>query len=171
MAINNYGDHPISRRKQMPEYTSWLNMKSRCGNPKNHRYYRYGGRGIKVCDEWLNSYKSFLSDVGRKPTPAHTLDRINNDGNYEPGNVRWATDEEQKNNRSDNKILAYHGKTLTIAQWSRVIGISNCMLWTRVNKYGWSVDDAMTRTKMKPSEAGKKGAATRWCGNNTEVAV
>lgn len=76
------------------EYTAWANMKQRCNNPKNPRYRCYGGRGIKVCREWLD-YSTFLQDVGRKPSPELSIDRINNDGDYEPGNVRWATTQQQ----------------------------------------------------------------------------
>jgi hypothetical protein len=78
-------------------------MKQRCCNPKNGSYYKYGGRGITVCNEWMASFEAFLEDVGKRPSMAHTLDRFpNNDGNYEPGNVRWATIEQQANNKRPN---------------------------------------------------------------------
>jgi len=84
---------------QTPEYLAWLAMKARCRNVNNSSYSNYGGRGIRVCDRWCESFEAFLTDVGRKPTPTHSLDRINNDGNYEPGNVRWATRHEQRVNQ------------------------------------------------------------------------
>ena len=81
-----------------PEYRTWAGMKNRCLNPNNPRYKSYGGRGISVCSEWIESFSAFLSHVGLKPSPLHSIDRINNDGNYEPGNVRWATAKEQARN-------------------------------------------------------------------------
>lgn len=82
------------------EYTIWSQMKQRCYNEKNGGYFKYGGRGIRVCDRWKDSFAAFLEDVGVRPSMAHTLDRFpNNDGNYEIGNVRWATSEQQANNK------------------------------------------------------------------------
>lgn len=82
-----------------PECRAWHAMKHRCANPRNARYADYGGRGLRVCAEWLASFDAFLACVGTRPSARHSLDRINNDGNYEPGNVRWATASEQANNR------------------------------------------------------------------------
>lgn len=95
-----HGDKP-KVRKVAPEYTAWTNMITRCTNPKHNRWHRYGGRGISICEKWRGSYEAFLADVGRRPGPAYSVDRYPDpDGNYEPGNVRWATDSEQALNKS-----------------------------------------------------------------------
>lgn len=88
---------------QSSEYNTWQLMKHRCYDPKNNRYYRYGARGITVCQRWLNSFENFLADMGPKPSPEHSIDRINGDGNYEPSNCRWATRSEQRRNQSRYK--------------------------------------------------------------------
>jgi len=82
-----------------PEYRTWTGMKERCCNSRKRSFKDYGGRGIRVCDRWLNSFESFLTDMGPKPSSAHSIDRINNDGNYEPGNCRWATASQQARNK------------------------------------------------------------------------
>lgn len=87
----------------MPEYKVWAAMKQRCQNPRNSRYHRYGGRGITVCPEWLDSFDAFLAHVGPRPSKGYSLERINNNGNYEPGNVKWATHQQQALNRSTTR--------------------------------------------------------------------
>lgn len=85
--------------KPHPLYFTWRGMRERCRSPKHHAYHDYGGRGIRVCDRWNSSFSAFAEDMGQRPSAAHTLDRINSNGNYEPGNVRWATAKQQANNR------------------------------------------------------------------------
>ena len=95
--MTTHGHHPTG--KQTPEYTTWCNIKIRCYNTEADNYAYYGGRGIRVCDRWLNSFENFLSDMGERPSRKHTIDRKNNDGNYEPNNCRWITMLEQCANR------------------------------------------------------------------------
>lgn len=85
-------------------YVSWLGIKQRCHNPSNKDYKHYGARGIKVCDEWRESFDAYKDYMGEPPTSKHSVDRINNDGNYEPGNVRWASQQEQLANRRPGKL-------------------------------------------------------------------
>ena len=86
-----------------PEYKAWSSMKTRCGNPNNNRWKYYGGRGISVCNEWVNNFSAFFDHIGPRPSPVHSIDRINNDGDYEPGNVKWSTPSEQARNRRKKK--------------------------------------------------------------------
>ena len=120
-----------------PEYKAWAQMKDRCFNPNHKRYSDYGGRGITVCDRWLNS-KHFLADMGSRPTAEHSLDRIDNDGNYCPDNCRWATKTEQENNKRNNKpLITIENDTYTIAQWAEKMGFSARVIKNRL-KRGWS---------------------------------
>lgn len=96
--------HGESGPDRSPEYATWKGIKRRCSAPRCKDYKDYGGRGIRVCDRWLNSFENFLADMGRKPSPKHSIDRADNDGNYEPGNCRWATPSEQSKNRRPYKL-------------------------------------------------------------------
>ena len=130
--------HELWRTKT---YWSWAAMKNRCSNDNNPEYKHYGGRGITVCKEWLD-FKNFYKDMGISPENK-SIDRINNNGNYNKENCRWATREQQDNNTSRSRFLTYNNKTQTIAQWSRELGIGYRALSHRVNR-GWSIERALT---------------------------
>src|SRR6516162_3218907 len=104
------------------EYSSWKHMKGRCQNQRHRFYQNYGGRGIKVCDRW-QKFEAFFADMGFAPTPEHELDRIDNDGYYEPGNVRWATRRENSLNRRSTMWLTFRGKTQCLSDWAAGLGI------------------------------------------------
>ena len=133
----------LSQRHGMygtPTWIAWQAMQARCRDPKRRDYGRYGGRGITVCARW-ETFELFFADMGTRPAGT-TLDRIDGDGHYEPGNCRWATAIQQNRNRSNNRRLTYRGMTLCIADWSERTGISPTTLWRRL-KRGWSVEQAL----------------------------
>lgn len=128
-----------------PVYKVWHAMIERCRNSNHTEYRDYGGRGITICERWRNSFEAFLADMGSRPT-GKSLDRYpNNDGNYEPGNCRWATPTEQANNRRNNRIIEHAGERLTVAEWAARLGCSKQCLLHRL-KAGWSVERAITTT-------------------------
>ena len=126
-------------------YQSWLDMKSRCLNPSSGRYYTHGGRGISVCPEWADSYDSFKESLGLKPD-GFTLERIDNDGNYEPSNCKWASPKEQAQNRRSNINITHDGTTMNIQQWADSLGISHSSMKKRL--LTMSVEEACTREKV-----------------------
>lgn len=107
-----------------PEYRAWIAMKNRCYSKGNKFYYRYGERGIKVCDEWINNYKQFLLDIGNRPSKKHSLDRIDNNGNYEPNNCKWSTTHEQGVNRKNVLLYEMDGLILCKKEWAKKLNIS-----------------------------------------------
>lgn len=118
------GDHLRTHgRSKTPEHNAWCLMKARCHNKNHPRYSEWGGRGIKVCDEWLHNFPQFLKDVGFRPSKDHSIDRIDNNGDYCPGNVRWATRKQQSSNRpSFCHQITINGKTHTASEWGRITG-------------------------------------------------
>ena len=129
-----YNRHGMTKT---PEYDAWDGMKQRCFNPNHKRYSDWGGRGITVCDRWKNSFENFLADMGSKPTAKHSIDRIDNDGDYCPGNCRWATKAEQENNKRNNRLITIEDVTLTITQWEKKMGYGENVILMRL-KRGWS---------------------------------
>ena len=124
------------------EYRSWINMKSRCFNPNNKYYSDYGGRGIAVCDRWKNSFENFFADMGKKPSSDYSIDRIDNNSDYSAENCRWATNAEQQNNKSTNRLITIGCVTLTIAQWSTEMSFGKSVIQDRLTS-GWSEFDAV----------------------------
>ena len=125
-----------------PEYNAWKNMRDRCNRPAVKNFSRYGGRGIAVCERW-ESFENFLADMGPKPSPDHSIDRVNNDRGYEPGNCAWATRKTQSRNRRTTRLLTHAGETLCVAEWAERLGISARRLYVRLNR-GWSTEKALT---------------------------
>ena len=123
-------------------YKIWTGMKERCQRLKSAAYENYGGRGIKVCARW-QEFEAFYDDMGDPPSEQHTLDRKDNDGDYEPGNCRWATEIEQHNNRSDNRMLTFQGKTQSMMDWVRETGLPKSTIQKRL-KRGWSVQKTLS---------------------------
>ena len=115
------------------EYESWSRMKNRCNNVYSKDFEMYGGRGIKVCERW-NKFENFYADMGARPSPKHSLERIDNDGNYEPDNCKWATIEEQNNNKRNNALFFYNGRYLTVGEGTRLLGLDYRKLYHWLNR-------------------------------------
>jgi hypothetical protein len=128
------------------EYLTWLNMKRRCHETHNPAYPRYGGRGIAVCDRWRHSFVAFLGDMGPKPGPRHSIERIDNDRGYEPGNCRWATPLEQSRNKRNSRLITAFGETKTLSEWAddprarAVYGV----IEVRIRKFSWDAETAIS---------------------------
>jgi hypothetical protein len=115
-----------------PEYGVWNRMLDRCRNVNNKSYKHYGGRGIKVCDRWLKSFSNFLADMGVRPSSKYSIDRIYNNGNYEPNNCRWATQKQQIRNTRNVRYLTINGKTKILKEWAEIMGIDRHTLHNRI---------------------------------------
>ncbi|MFO0452772.1 MAG: hypothetical protein ACK52I_29640 [Pseudomonadota bacterium] len=131
---------------------TWQGMKSRCSNPKNNSYPNYGGRGIKVCDRWLEpdgrGYMNFLEDMGRRPSTKHSIDRIDVNGDYCPENCRWATDAEQAKNKRNTTYITGFGETKDLYSWAECYSIHPETLRDRINA-GMSLEEAVSHPKGK----------------------
>lgn len=125
-----------------PEFRVWRSMIDRCRNKNSKNYFRYGGRGITICERW-KVYLNFLEDMGPRPSLKHSIERKNNDKGYEPGNCKWATAQEQANNRRTSRTITWQGKTQTLAQWERETGIDQDTIGMRLVR-GWTVEEIMT---------------------------
>lgn len=133
--------------KSHPLYELWRQMKSRCHKPRNKTYHLYGGRGIRVCDRWRKSFRLFVRDMGPRPSKQHSIDRIDTNGHYEPGNCRWATHTEQNRNRRVTRKITANGVTRPVAEWSEITGVSLASLYARMKRLeacGASLSEAVT---------------------------
>lgn len=131
------GTHPL--------YRTWLSMRDRCKNPNNKHYRHYGGRGVRVCDRW-NDFALFAEDVGDRPRGT-SIDRVDNNGDYEPSNCCWATPFEQAQHTSRTRLISAKGKTMTLAMWARELGMDSSAILNRISK-GWSEEAACTLPKQ-----------------------
>ena len=129
--------------RHSPEYGVWNGIVQRCLNVNQDAHGRYGGRGIVMCDRWRQSFAAFYEDMGPRPSPLHSIERIDNDGNYEPGSCCWATPQQQACNRRSNHLLAFRGESLCIADWARKLGILAGTIKSRLRS-GWSIERALT---------------------------
>lgn len=141
--IKHPPQHKTHGLYKSPEHGVWLNMLSRCYNKKVACYPRYGGRGISVCRQW-RQFSSFYSDMGPRPSSKHTLERKDNAGNYEPDNCKWATLHEQSVNRRSTVFIEYHGKTLCLKDWAKILGIGHKTLHFRIRVKHWDIDRAFS---------------------------
>ncbi len=130
-------------KSKTSENMIWSQMIQRCFNPNCRSYYLYGRRGIKVCEEWRSSFETFLKDVGPKPSPSHSIDRIDVNGNYEPKNVKWSTRKEQARNKRDTRWITHNGVTKCLSEWAEDAGLPQPCLQGRI-LLGWPMDLALS---------------------------
>lgn len=126
----------------------WMGIHKRCSNPAYKSFNRYGGRGITVCDRW-RTFDAFLADMGEPPSDKHTIERIDNDGHYEPGNCSWVTLTQQARNRSNNHVISFNGETRTLIEWEEITGIPQSLIRARLGRLGWSAERALTTPRNR----------------------
>lgn len=141
--ITKHGHSDAAKPRRTRTYRTWMGMTRRCRDANCPAFHNYGGRGIKVCQRWRESFVAFLEDMGECPSNLHSIERIDNDGDYCPENCRWATMAEQRRNSRQNLFLEYRGETLTLTDWARRLGMPKSTLFGRL-KMGWSVEAALT---------------------------
>jgi len=139
-----------------PLYESWRKMRHRCSNQKIYLYERYGGRGIAVCDRWQHDFAAFVLDMGPKPSAKHSIDRINNNGDYEPGNCRWATRTQQARNTSYNHLITFMGRSMCVSEAAEIAGLPSASVIKRLRR-GWPVDRALTQPLRKTAPPRNRG--------------
>jgi hypothetical protein len=143
---------PRHGMSETSEYQIYHGIRNRCMNPSHIVYRYYGGRGIRVL---FSSFEEFLADVGPRPTSQHSIDRKDVNGHYEPGNVHWVTPTEQNNNKRNNHLVTWKGKTQSIVAWARDLHMSDKTLTNRLTNYGWSVERSFTEPVRRVTRAPK----------------
>jgi hypothetical protein len=139
------GKHPL--------FNIWKAMIQRCENPNHTHYASYGGRGVVVCERWRNDFEAFAADMGDRPSPRHTIDRMNNQKGYQPGNVRWATPYQQLNNTRRTVYVEWQGKRITLSDAAEISGVDRATIAWRVNR-GWSMEKIMTTPSTMTANKG-----------------
>lgn len=139
--------HGESRGGRTPEYQTWKQIKQRCLNPNNPKFKDYGARGITVCSEWRADYTRFLRDMGRRPKGC-SIERLNNDGDYSPGNCVWAMPQQQSHNKRSTLRLTFNGETNTLTEWAIATGIPAKLLYTRI-RHNWPTESILTEPKRQ----------------------
>lgn len=142
---------PRCTRTRHDSYSAWNHMRDRCHNPKHPKFKYYGGRGVTICERW-DSFPLFALDMGPRPTKKHTLDRIESNGNYEPGNCRWATMFEQNQNRRNMHYIERNGKRYTLTEFAKTLGVHSSVILNRLSR-GWTMEKALTTFGRKPCES------------------
>lgn len=141
------------------EFRCWWHMKQRCTNPNNSNYHSYGGRGIVICPEWIESFQNFYADMGSAPSPKHSVDRIDTNGNYTKNNCRWATNKEQTNNMRKCRYIEYNGERKTISQWADDLGVDRSVIAKRLDRSGWNLEDAIKTSPIRNIDKQTSGLA------------
>lgn len=148
-ARRNQTHGAATRGAASPEYRTWVGIRKRCLNPKDKLYPYYGGRGIEMCERWQESFEVFrddlLDEIGAHPGRRMSLDRIDNNRGYEPGNVRWATQKEQMRNTRANRVITHAGVTLPLIEWAEFSGVPYKVLHDRFHKHGWDFERSITQ--------------------------
>ncbi len=144
-----------------PEYWAWKAAKARCADPTHRSYYRYGARGITMSVEFVDSFEAFFEHVGPRPSPYHTMDRLDNNRGYERGNLAWRTRKQQQRNRGNNRLITFNGETLTISEWAERLNTADGTIRNRIEVLGWSIKKALTtpvgNQNKKPAPENRSG--------------
>ena len=140
----NHVTHGATSGGASTEYRSWQRMKQRCYDPNTTGYEAWGGRGITVCPLWRDSFESFLSDMGAKPKGRFSIERVDNDGNYEPDNCYWATARQQARNTRRNRLISFNNRTMNVVEWAEETGLCSQTIRGRLDRSGWSIHKTLT---------------------------